>query len=98
MNFEKKQPCDVQEHRNASAHKRAANRLYKDRLFKRIFQDKKELLALYNAVNHSSYDNPDALEITTLEDVLYLSMKNDLSFLIGSDMNYPRHFLWNVLP
>ncbi|MDD3218903.1 MAG: hypothetical protein PHC41_09545 [Lachnospiraceae bacterium] len=29
------------------------NKKYKDRLFIRLFQEKKELLKLYNAVNHS---------------------------------------------
>lgn len=63
------------------------NRKYKDRLFQRVFRDKKDLLDLYNAINHTSYDNPDDLEITTLEDVIYLSMKNDMSFVISSAMN-----------
>ena len=30
---------------------------YKDRLFRLVFQDKKDLLSLYNAVNKSSYEN-----------------------------------------
>ena len=58
-------------------------RKYKDKLFQRVFSDKKDLLDLYNAVNQTSYTNPDDLEITTLEDVIYLSMKNDLSFIIS---------------
>ena len=33
-----------------------ANRKYKDRLFRFIFQSKEDLLSLYNAVNHSNYD------------------------------------------
>ncbi len=67
------------------------NRKYKDRLFQKIFQDKNDLLELYNAVNHTSYQNPDELEITTLEDVIYLSMKNDLSFIIASSLNLYEH-------
>ena len=53
---------------------------YKDYLFRRVFEDKKDLLELYNALNNTSYDNPDELTITTLEDVIYMSMKNDLSY------------------
>ena len=49
----------------------------KDRLFKFIFgrpDKKKWLLSLYNAVNHSQYDNPDDITITTIEDAVYMSM------------------------
>lgn len=66
-------------------------RKYKDKLFQRVFSDKKDLLDLYNAVNQTSYTNPDDLEITTLEDVIYLSMKNDLSFIISSTLNLYEH-------
>ena len=44
------------------------NRKYKDHLFRFIFQDKKDLLELYNAVNNSSYTDPEELTITTLQD------------------------------
>lgn len=67
------------------------NTKYKDRLFRLIFREKKELLELYNAVNESSYTNPDDLEITTIEDVVYMGMKNDLSFIIGDAMNLYEH-------
>lgn len=62
------------------------NTKYKDRLFRLIFKEKKELLELYNAVNGSDYTNPDELKITTIDDVVYMGMKNDLSFIIG-DIN-----------
>ena len=57
-------------------------RTYKDRLFRMIFKDKAEFLTLYNALNGTSYDNPEALKITTLEHAVYIGMKNDLSFLL----------------
>lgn len=41
-----------------------------------ISEDK--LLSLYNAVNKSNYTNPDDLEIVTLENAVYMNMKNDL--------------------
>ena len=62
------------------------SRTFKDDLFRRVFREKKALLELYNALNHTHYDNPDELEVTTIESVIYLSMKNDLSFIIGSSM------------
>ncbi len=67
------------------------NKKYKDNLFRMIFKDKKELLELYNAVNGSSYTNYDELSITTLENAVYMHMKNDLSFLIYSEMNLYEH-------
>ncbi len=67
------------------------NTKYKDRLFRLIFHEKKELLELYNAVNESNYTNPEELEITTIEDVVYMGMKNDLSFIIGDEMNLYEH-------
>lgn len=58
------------------------NRRYKDRLFRILFTDKKHALELYNALNNSNYTNEDDLEIRTLEDVVWIKMKNDLAFLI----------------
>ena len=67
------------------------NRKHKDRLFRLVFQKKEDLLSLYNAVNGSSYKNADELEITTLDDVIYMGMKNDISFMIGSVLNLWEH-------
>ena len=67
------------------------NRKYKDRLFRFLFQDKKDLLELYNAVNGSSYSDPEELEIVTLEDVIFMKMKNDLSFMISDQLNLYEH-------
>lgn len=67
------------------------NRQYKDRLFRLIFKEKESLLELYNAVNESAYTDPEALTITTLEDVLYMTMKNDASFIVGDVMNLYEH-------
>ena len=67
------------------------NRKYKDRLFQRVFRDKKYLLELYNAINGTNYTNVEDLDITTLEDVLFMSMKNDKSFIISSTMNLYEH-------
>lgn len=58
-----------------------ASREYKDRLFRFVFRKKEDLLDLYNAVNDTAYDDPNALEVNTLENVLYLSMKNDFRSL-----------------
>ena len=58
------------------------NRIYKDRLYKMIFNNKSELLKLYNAINGTHYDDPAMLTITTLDNAIYMTMENDLSFII----------------
>ena len=72
-------------------HRRRANRAYKDRLFIKIFERREDLLSLYNAVNGSDYQNPDELEITTLDNAIYMRMKNDISFLIDGYMSLYEH-------
>ncbi|MBE5891763.1 MAG: hypothetical protein E7286_00125 [Lachnospiraceae bacterium] len=67
------------------------NRKYKDRLFRFLFKEKKDLLDLYNAVNRSNYDDPEVLEIMTMEDVIFLKMKNDLSFMVTDRLNLYEH-------
>ncbi len=67
------------------------NRKYKDTLFRMVFKEKKDLLKLYNAINGTDYDDPEDLEINTLENVLYISMKNDVSFMIDGTMNLYEH-------
>lgn len=66
-------------------------REYKDRMFRKVFEDKKDQLDLYNAINGTNYTNPEELVVTTLEDVIFLGMKNDRSFLIGDTMNLYEH-------
>ena len=55
---------------------------YKSRMFTMIFSDRKELLELYNAVAKRNYSNPELLTINTLENAIYMSMNNDISFII----------------
>ena len=74
-----------------SKSKTYTNREYKDRLFKFIFQDKEKLLSLYNALNSSHYTNSEDIEITTLEDVIYCKMKNDVSFIIDDRLSLFEH-------
>lgn len=57
------------------------NHLYKDRLFKLVFNDKTKLLKLYNALNGTHHEDPAQLTITTLENAIYMTMENDLSFI-----------------
>ena len=77
MTMQTKQPTDYRD--------------YKSRMFIMIFNDKKKLLELYNAVSGKKYDDPELLTINTLENAIYMSMKNDLSFLIDSRLSLFEH-------
>ena len=67
------------------------NRNYKDTIFRMVFKEKKELLALYNAVADRNYGNPNLLEIKTLENAIYMGIKNDVSFMIDSRLYLYEH-------
>lgn len=56
-----------------------------------LFSDKQELLALYNAINDTTYDNIDVLHITTLENAIYMSVKNDISCVVDMRLNLYEH-------
>ena len=66
-------------------------RSYKDRLFRMVFCEKKELLGLYNAVNGTSYTDPEALTVVTLENAIYMNMKNDLAVVMDFYMDLYEH-------
>ena len=69
----------------------AANRNYKDTVFRMLFSDRKNLLSLYNAVNQSNYKNPEDLEIVTLENAIYMGIKNDLAFIMDTNLYLYEH-------
>ena len=70
---------------------KAVNREYKSTVFCMIYRDKRKLLELYNAMNHSNYTDSEALEIVTLENAMYMSMKNDLAFIIDMHLYLYEH-------
>ena len=72
--------------------KYVANREYKATVFSKLFgEDKENALSLYNAVNGSDYTNADDLIFTTLDDVVYMKMKNDVSFLFDKTLSLYEH-------
>ena len=64
---------------------------YKDTIFRMLFKEKENLLSLYNAVNKTSYTNVEELEITTLENAVYMNYKNDVSFVFGFELMLYEH-------
>lgn len=60
----------------------SANREYKSSLFTIIFGDKnntKNILSLYNALYDTNYTDETEVKMMTLEDAIYIKMKNDIS-------------------
>ena len=68
-----------------------ANREYKSRIFTMLYSEPGRALELYNAVNNTNYDNPELLEINTLENAIYMGMKNDVSFVLDARMSLYEH-------
>ena len=56
-----------------------------------LFSDRKNLLSLYNAISGAHYDDPEKLEIVTLENAIYMGMKNDLAFIIDTNLFLYEH-------
>ena len=59
------------------------NRKYKDTLFRKVFNNKKDLLSLYNALNNTEHMDDSLITITMIEDAIYIGYKNDISFIIN---------------
>ncbi|MDE7428666.1 MAG: hypothetical protein K2N00_05255 [Lachnospiraceae bacterium] len=68
-----------------------AQRNYKDTVFRMLFQEKENLLSLYNALNGTAYTDVDSLEITTLENAVYMNYKNDISFVFDFELLLYEH-------
>lgn len=67
---------------------------YKDSLFCHIFGSesrKQNALDLYNALAGTAYTDPGDLELTTIEGVIFLGFKNDVSFLVGDELVLLEH-------
>lgn len=67
------------------------NRTYKSTIFIMLFEDRNNLLELYNAMSGKHYTDPELLEINTLENAIYMSIRNDISFLIDGRLSLYEH-------
>ena len=71
-----------------------SNRTYQDSLFQFLFgthRNREFALDLYNTVNHTDYTNADDIKFVTLNDMLFVKMKNDVGFIL-----YDRLNLWEA--
>ena len=67
------------------------NRTYRSTVFIMLFEEKENLLELYNAMSGKHYIDPELLEINTLENAIYMSIKNDVSFLMDGRLSLYEH-------
>lgn len=66
----------------------------KDHLFRYIFgapENRRYLLSLYNAVSQQNHEDEGDITVTTLEDVILVNMKNDVSFLFDAELSLYEH-------
>ncbi len=75
------------------------NREIKDRLFRMLFgsiEKKSNVISLYNALNGSNYPEDADIEIRTIDEIIWLGMKNDVSFIIDNRLSlWEQQSTWN---
>lgn len=76
-------------------YKTDVKRNYKDTVFRMLFKTPENALSLYNGLTGSDYKNVSELEFNTLENAIFMGMKNDISFIIRDDVNlYEQQSTW----
>ena len=69
-----------------------ANKEYKSDVFSMLLQDKKRAMEIYNAINGTDYDDPELVEMTTLDDKSFsLTVRNDASFILDPNLSLYEH-------
>ncbi len=67
------------------------NREYKSDVFSMLMEDPQNVLAVYNAVNHSEYKDPGQVEMCRLDRGISLSVRNDASFILDASLSIYEH-------
>ena len=81
----------MMENKTTTTAELTVNRTYKSTVFTMLYADKSNLLDLYNAMAGTHYTDPELLEINTLENAIYMTIKNDVSFLIDGRLSLYEH-------
>ena len=69
-----------------------ANKEYKSDVFSMLLQDKKRAMEIYNAINGTDYDDPELVEMTTLDDKsFWVTVRNDASFILDANLSLYEH-------
>lgn len=68
-----------------------SNREYKSDVFSMLMEESENALQVFNGLNNSHYTDPSKVEYRTLENGISLTVRNDASFIVGTDINYYEH-------
>jgi hypothetical protein len=63
-----------------------ANRKFKDSIFVKMYNSNWKVISLYNALTGKLYSPDTKVEFTTLSDVLFKDLNNDLAFIIDDKL------------
>ena len=74
-----------------AANKTYANTKYKDTFFRYLFKEKAGMLELYNALFDDCLTDESEIEDCTIEDVFTRQMKNDLAFIMDTNLYLYEH-------
>ena len=66
-------------------------RQHKDTVFRMLFKEKTRLLELFNAINNTDITDENEIEITTLENAIYMTTKNDISCVVDMRLSLFEH-------
>lgn len=69
----------------------AENREYRSDVFSMLMEDKSYALQVYNALNGSDYDDPQQVEVLSLEGGISLSIRTDCAFIVDMNLNIYEH-------
>lgn len=58
----------------------------KDGVFRMLFNNRQRLLELYNALHGTAYGEEEELLIQTLDDTVFINIKNDIAFLLRNTL------------
>ena len=67
------------------------NREYKSDTFSMLLEYPENALQVYNALNHSHYENAGDIQMKRLDKGISLSIRNDAAFLLSSELNIYEH-------
>lgn len=67
------------------------NREFKSDVFSMLMEDRSNALQVYNALNNSSINDPNLVDVRTLEKGISLSVRNDAAFIVDSAISVYEH-------
>jgi len=67
------------------------NREYKSDVFSMLMQEPENALQVYNGLNNTNYTDPSQIVYNTLEKGISLTVRNDASFILDTDVSFYEH-------